>query len=270
MPKELVGRFTGTCPRCHPIKAAEFFQQQIKLADADDRTARDFPPASSSAQKRRLQTLPIDSDHSSEDEARSYRYNKQSSLETANIQPIKVRPAKLRFRATPVPVTRRSSDSSDSLLSIAPTPIASCDSGIESEAISPISQYLDVSSTDSSATATPLFSPPTGSGWNLSNASSGATHGFFEHAYEPSANHVSIESMIDPTLTTTQSIPSNQDQVSCGTAQEQPAPMGEPASEGLTTQHEAFGHHFASGRPPHNALDILLKDAHGKGARRWS
>lgn len=269
LPKELVGKYTAACPRCHPEKAPLFFEDQVRRAEADDRTAADFPPACSTAQKRRAQELPDVSEDESEGNAHDYQYSGQSSFKAATSRQVKRRPAKLRHIATP-DLTRRGSDSSDAsmLLSVPPTPLMSCDSGVESEVVSPISQYLDVSSNASSATVTPLFSPDMGSGWNIGNTSIDETNNFFDNAYKRSANHTSIESMIDPILQDVETcIPTS----NCRTGNETSLDHAESSAAApgnQSAQHQAFGKAFAASQRPHyNALNILLNEVARKDSR---
>jgi hypothetical protein len=145
--------------------------------------------------------------------------------------------------------------------------MASCDSGIESEAVSPISQYLDVSSALSSATVTPLYSPEIRNGSSLASSFSDKTQGFFNNSFRPSANYISIASMLDPVLDTDETTKSDHKHLDVNFAELKPIVSKDMPGEARPAAHQAFGRAFASEKAHYNALDIMLNAVTGKGTR---
>jgi hypothetical protein len=127
----------------------------------DVRTEADFPPATPTPTMKRRRSL---EDTEDEDEGVVIGHNYQARQQRkSNAHQNRQRKAKqtiLTIQVPTAPLVRRDSDSTDSLVSIPPTPMTSVHEDItRCSSVSPISEALDVSSASTSAFVTPTLSP---------------------------------------------------------------------------------------------------------------
>ena len=128
----------------------------------DVRTEADFPPAMPTPTMKRRRSL---EDSEGEDEGividHNYQVRQQRKYDAHQNRQRKAKQTGLTIQVHTASFVRRDSDSTDSLVSMPPTPMDSVDGDItRCSSVSPISEALDVSSsTSTSAFASPNLSP---------------------------------------------------------------------------------------------------------------
>ena len=136
----------------------------------DVRTEADFPPSAPTPSMKRRRSL---EDTEDEDEGvvvdHSYQVRQQRKSNAHQNRQRKAKQTSLTIQVPTASFVRRDSDSTDSLISIPPTPIGSIheDMLTRCSSISPIAEALDVSSASSSVFATPNLSPLLGESKSL-------------------------------------------------------------------------------------------------------